>query len=70
MSAAPFSHCVAVFSVGERKLPLCGFFTLQTIYMHKILHNTVKERPKPKKHNMTLLNFLLLALLQHRSEVL
>src|SRR4029434_113008 len=28
-----------------------GFITLQTVYMHKKLYNTLKEREKQEKHN-------------------
>ena len=39
---------------GRELLPLActlSFVTLQTVYMHKKLHNTLKDREKTGKHN-------------------
>lgn len=45
-----------VFSVGESDFLWFGFYTFQTFYLHKMLHNSIKERQKPKKAEFDLFN--------------
>lgn len=45
-------------------------YTFQTFYLHKMLHNSIKERQKPKKQNLTSLTvFHLLNLARSASRI-